>query len=112
MRHAVTEEIKMKRRELLSLCKSFTRGMLEGRASQGQCARVSWGLHGYLSYLGLKTTMYESHVGDWNHVYLMMENGEVIDCTADQFNRGRRKNPQVYIGKPLSIHKGGKPFKR
>lgn len=49
-------------------------------------------------------------VGTWNHLWIRLHDGLVIDCTADQFNRGKRKHPQVHVGKPLDIHKGGKRY--
>ena len=101
----------MNKRQIKAACTGMTEGFIaKHESSVGWCAKVSWAVQGYLSFLGVKTTVYESFVGDWNHVYLMMDDGTVIDCTADQFNRGRRKNSRIHVGKPLSIHKGGKPF--
>lgn len=101
--------------ELKILCREFRKGMLDRMSSKGKCAMVSWALQGFLSFsMKLETEVYESDVGKWNHLWLRLPNGRVIDCTADQFNkRGKRpKYPQVYIGKPLDIHDGGKLFER
>lgn len=99
-------------KELKVMCREFRKGMLDRMSSKGKCAMVSWALQGFLSsVIKLKTKVYECDVGEWNHLYLVMPDGNVIDCTADQFNKGKsRKYPQVYIGKPLDIHKDGKPY--
>lgn len=81
--------------------------MLGRASSRGQCAKLSWALQGYLSFTGLKTQVFESQVGRWNHLYLIDEYERVIDCTADQFDK---KYPKVYIGKGLKIHNGGEPW--
>lgn len=97
---------------LKTFCREFRKGMLNGQSSHGNCAKVSWALQGYLSYaMSLDTKVYEGDVGEWNHIWLSMPDGRVIDCTADQFNKGKRRYPKVYIGKPLDIHEGGKPYK-
>jgi hypothetical protein len=82
--------------------------MLDRMNSRGKCAMVSWALHGYLSSaLKIKTKVFEGSVGEWNHIWLVMRDGRVIDCTADQFGK---KYPKVYIGEPLEIHAHGKPY--
>lgn len=78
------------------------------------CAVVSWALQGFLSHSSnIKTVVYESEVDlideSTNHLYLVMLDGNVIDCTADQFDK---KYPKVYIGEPLDIHKNGKIYNR
>lgn len=96
-------------KQLKTFCREFRKGMLERMSSKGKCAMVSWALQGYLSWaLKLKTKVYEGEVGEWNHLWLVMPDGRVIDCTADQFGK---KYPKVYIGAPLDIHKNGKPYK-
>lgn len=99
-------------KQLRAMCLEFRKGLLAKMSSQGKCAMVSWALQGFLSFaVKLKTEVHESQVEKWNHLYLVMPDGRVIDCTADQFNeyhaiKRKRKFPQVYIGKPLSIHNG------
>lgn len=97
-------------RKLKAFCGEFAKAMLDGRPSKGECAKVSWALSGFLSFQGLPNEVYVSHVGRWNHLWIRLYDGRVIDCTADQFNRGKRKHPQIHIGKPLDIHKGGKRY--
>lgn len=92
------------KKQLKIFCRQFRNGMLDGKPSKGQCAKVSWALQGYLSFaLKLDTEVHQSDVGKWNHMYLVLPDGDIIDCTADQFGK---KYPQVYIGKPLAIHNG------
>lgn len=89
---------------LKEFCLEFRNGILKRSKSKGMCAIVSWALQGFLSAaLHVKTTVHESVVGEWNHLYLVTEDGKVIDCTADQFGK---KYPKVYIGEPLDIHNG------
>ena len=90
---------------LKKICRGFRKGIIGGNGSFMQCAKVSWALQGYLSFaLKIKTKVCEGDVGDGNHVWLELQDGRVIDCTADQFNYGKRKYPAVYIGEPLDIH--------
>lgn len=99
--------------QLKTMCREFRKGMIGRMSSEGRCAMISWALQGFLSFaIRLDTQVYESEVGDWNHLYLVLPDGRVIDCTADQFNKRMKKRyPQVYLGKPLEIHKCGKPYK-
>lgn len=92
---------------LRDFCLEFRKGIIGRRKSKGMCAVVTWALQGYLSFaLNLKTEVHESEVGNWNHVYLVMEDGRVLDATADQFNDGDQIFPYVYLGPPLDIHNG------
>lgn len=91
-------------RELKTFCREFRKGLLNGDSSKGQCAKVTWALQGFISFaLQIKSEVHESTVGDWNHLYLVLSDGRVLDCTGDQFGK---KYPQVYLGKPLAIHQG------
>lgn len=92
-------------KQIKIICLEFRKGVLGRRKSRAMCAKVSWALQGYLNFLGLPTRVCEGDVGEWNHLWLALPDGRVIDATADQFSTARKKYPQVYIGKPLSIHK-------
>lgn len=95
-------------KQLTRICRAFRQGMLGKGDSTARCAMVSWALQGYLSCLGIETQAVEGTVGNWNHVWLVLDDGRVIDCTADQFNTaGEQTYPAVYIGTPLAIHQGG-----
>lgn|SRR3990167_6167624 len=95
-------------KNLRIFCLEFRKGMINRMSADGKCAMISWALQGYLNYAhGLKTMVYENKY----HVWLVMEDELVLDCTADQFNNKKTKYPKIYIGKPLKIHKNGNPFK-
>jgi hypothetical protein len=97
-------------RKLKTFSAAFSDKILRGRPSKGHCAMISWALSGYLSFMGLPNEVCESQVGRGNHLWIRLFDEMVIDCTADQFNRGKRKHPRVHVGKPLDIHKGGKRY--
>lgn len=95
--------------ELLTAATDFRKGILGRKKPKGMCAKVSWALHGFLSWCGVETEIHESEVGIWNHVYLVTKDGVVIDPTADQFNTPKKIYPPVYIGKPIKkLHNGKK----
>jgi len=97
--------------ELLVFAEEFRKGILGRRKSKGMCAKVCWALQGYLSWAtGVKTEVHTSDVGVWNHVYLVMKDGTVIDPTADQFSTDKKKYPPVYIGKPIKKLHNGKAY--
>lgn len=91
-------------KNLKVICMEFRKGICGRKKSNGMCAKVSWALQGYLSFLGLQTRVRIGDVGQWNHFWLELPNGTVIDATADQFSTEKKKYPAVYIGKPLKIH--------
>lgn len=97
----------MTKDELKDAAEEFRKGILGRKKSKGMCAKVSWALQGFLSWSGVKTTVYESDVGNWNHVYLVTDDGIVIDATADQFSNEKKTYPPVYVGKPIKkLHSG------
>lgn len=89
----------MTTRKLKRVCAEFRSGLLNNRPSQGMCAVVSYPLAGFLSVMGVDCEIKTGDVGCWNHVWLVMADGNVIDATADQFGY-----EAVYIGPPLQIH--------
>lgn len=91
-------------KELKKICSEFRKGILCGEDSKMKCAMVTLPLRGYLKMIGVETCVIEGVFGDYNHLWLELPDGRVIDCTADQFNRRGCKYPKVYIGKPLDIH--------
>lgn len=98
---------------LIVFAQEFRKGILGRKKPKGMCAKVSWALQGYLRWAsGLKTKVYESDVGKWNHVYLVLPDGRVLDATADQFSTEKKKYPPVYLGKPIKKLHTGKEFTR
>lgn len=86
--------------------------MLGDKPSNWKCGMVCFALQGYLSILGLKTRLYESDLGEMNHIWMMLPDGRVLDPTADQFNWffPHMNYPQVHLGELLDIHENAKVY--
>ena len=96
--------------ELLNIVKEFRDGILGNTSSSMMCFAVSAPLQSYLSICGvtvkLQTIDLNRHRNCLNHSFLIMEDGRVLDPTADQFNcDGVEVFPEVYLGEPKYIHK-------
>lgn len=100
----------MSRNKLRRICLSFRRGLLAHQSSTYMCGVVSFPLTGFLASIGVETRVLESDLGECNHLFLEMQDGMIIDATADQFNYAEKKYPEVYIGPPLDIHKEANPW--
>lgn len=86
-------------KKLLRLVRNFRSGILDGKSSHKMCMKVCAPLQGYLSFfLGLETEMVEGDFKHTNHVWLKMNDGRIIDPTADQFSTPSRPMPKVFIG--------------
>jgi hypothetical protein len=89
--------------ELIEIAREFREGILDGDEPSGRCAMVAWPLEGYLAFLGVniravKCEYPHDHIMSWdwaNHVWLELEDGRVLDPTADQFDIGL---PAIYLG--------------
>ncbi len=90
--------------ELLRVCHAFRSGFIRKRAlsSRGLCFVLSIALQGYLWAIGgVNTKLVEGRVrnSSWNHFWLSLEDGRIIDVTMDQFDYHRgTKAPKVYLG--------------
>lgn len=86
--------------KLKQIVKGFRDGVLEGRESAFMCMAVCAPLQGYLSLCGYETSLVHGTVDlsdyDMDHVWLGLEDGSIIDPTADQFKE--LELPPVYIG--------------
>ena len=94
---------------LLTFAADFRRGLLGRRSSRLMCAVVSGPLQGALSFAGVETALERSEPPDefgvWEHLYLRLPDGRVLDPTADQFNGVLPEPlPPVYLGSPLPMH--------
>lgn len=102
----------MTRRQLEKFVRSFRHGILGGkRDATHMCAAICWPLSPLLQAEGVKNSVREGLVkfgrglGECNHFWIELEDGTVVDPTADQFNRVMGiKLPAVYIGTPERIH--------
>ena len=90
---------------LISVVKEFTDGLSEGRKAQGMCFMVCAPLSGYLSFLGVENDVMECEVkvGEdaiWQHFYLQLKDGRVLDPTASQFISPitYKRMPDCYLG--------------
>ena len=87
-------------RDLKSLCAGFRKGLIKKREGDMMCGVVSYALHGYLSFLGIKAEIEDVVLKHSNHVFLRLPDGRVLDATADQFG-----GPKIYLGSPLWYHR-------
>lgn len=95
----------MKDRELIEFATDFRKGILGDHSSKMMCFAVSAPLQGILSACGVNSELVETDLGECNHLFLVLDDGRVLDPTADQFNYWRKENlPPVYLGKKLDIH--------
>lgn len=92
------------KRELLKTAREFSAGLLDNKSSDNMCFAVSSALGSYLHFLGydvkLQKAVINCNDAEIEHYYLVLPDGLILDCTADQFNKTLgKKMPRVYIGK-------------
>lgn len=102
---------KMTDKQILKIATEFRKGMLGKRDSLGTCGMVCFALQGLLGAYGLQTRLYESEWGEGNHIWLMLDDGRVLDPTIDQFNYITPKYPVVHLGEPLDAHQDAKLYR-
>jgi len=85
---------------LIECATEFRAGILDGRSSEMMCAVVSWPLAGFLRFSGVECECVSGDLSGGNHVWIKLDDGRVLDATADQFGNF----PPVYLGEPLAIH--------
>lgn len=91
--------------EIITFATEFREGVLDGASSKWMCAAVSWPLCTLLGINGVKGTCVESDLGEMNHIWILLDDGRVLDPTADQFNDlFPRQYPPVYLGKRTELH--------
>lgn len=101
--------------EIATYSTMFRRGLLQGSDSDRMCAALAGPLCAALLVLGEKARCMESVlVGDShvsNHVFIELEDGLVLDPTADQFNGelAGAAFDEIYLGRPAVIHLGASP---
>ncbi len=102
--------------EIVECAREFRRGLIGEQSPDGRCAMIAWPLAGYLSFLGVDGVATQScvypddHPASWdwaNHVWIVLQDGRVLDPTADQFDIGL---PDIYLGPPdPRIHRVNQP---
>lgn len=85
-------------KKILQIAKSFVKGF---GSIDKKCFIVSSSLQSYLSFffqIETKLIMGEVYLNDadWDHYWLELENGKILDPTAGQFKS--LKLPKVYLG--------------
>lgn len=95
-------------KQLIKFVNSFRYGIVGRRRSQFMCFAVCAPLAPLLRLSGVEAVMREGLVkfpiGEGNHFWIELEDGRVIDPTADQFNEILGLNlPKIYLGSPTKI---------
>lgn len=92
----------MSDKEIKKISEGFTKGALGSRDSLNMCWVVCLPLQGYLSFCGCETKVIEGNIEinneNYHHYWLQMQDGRIIDPTANQFNELGVKMPKVYFG--------------
>ena len=87
-------------KQLIKFTTNFRHGLIGKQPSTSKCFMVSAPLQSILELSGVKTELVEMDffIGDYvfNHVFLKLPNGQILDATADQFPEA--KLPKVYLG--------------
>lgn len=75
--------------------------MLEADSSEMMCFALSNPLHYALLAHGVENELVATDTGEFQHIYLRLSDGRVLDVSGDQFN-GMLANvpemPEVYLG--------------
>ena len=87
-------------KKLIKVATEFRAGILGEDIPNMRCGMVSWPLAGHLQFLGVKCTTAEADLGWINHVWIVLQDGRVLDPTASQFNGELGEWPPVYLGPP------------
>lgn len=93
--------------DLIEFATEFREGILDGAPSWMMCFAISAPLAALLELNGVRAELCEGDLGEFNHVWLRLADGRVLDPTADQFNDfGFEQMPPVYLGPPTTLHGG------
>ena len=84
----------MNDKQLVKLARGFRSGLIGKRDSRGMCFMVCAPLRGLLSVYGVVTELREITLKWTNHFVIVLEDGRVLDPTADQFDG----LPPIYVG--------------
>lgn len=91
--------------EILQYASEFRFAVIGDRNSARMCAAISAPLCAALVVLGVPSLVMESNLCDCNHVFIQLQDGRVLDPTADQFNWCSSSHlPGVYLGRGTKIH--------
>lgn len=90
--------------DLLGYSKRFRKAVLGREASDRMCYVVSGPLCAAITALGFGAHLVKSKVAYMEHIFIRLDDGRVLDATADQFSHFVDVGP-VYLGEPVKpIH--------
>ena len=84
--------------ELHAIVAGFRDGILDGQPSDRMCYAICSPLTTFLEISGYPVMLIRGSVGEWDHYWMELADGRIIDHTADQFATPSRPMPAVYIG--------------
>lgn len=104
-------------KEILKITNSFTKGMLGKDKPTGKCFMVASALQGYLSICDLETHLIEGEIKSgkdiYNHFWLLLADGRILDPTASQFKTPEGEDmPKTYLGEKPEWYKTPKKKKK
>lgn len=103
----VIEERHVSDQYILQFAREFRTAILSDSDSAWMCAAISGPLCAALTVQSVSCHLVESDLGVCNHVFIQLDDGRVLDPTADQFNWcSREPLPGVYLGEKTLIHDG------
>lgn len=87
-------------KRIVRIATNFREGFLGKRPSNAMCFALCCTLVGYLRFCGYKCDVDKGTIGDWNHYWIRLPGGTILDPTADQFKQPDGQSmPVVYYGK-------------
>lgn len=96
--------------DLLQFAMDFRAAIIGDKDSAWMCAAISGPLCAALEVKGVSCQLMESDLGECNHVFIQLQDGRILDPTADQFNWcSANPLPGVYLGPEKIIHADAVP---
>jgi hypothetical protein len=100
--------------ELVEFATEFRKGLLNGDSPSMACGMVCHPLVTLLNMSGVPcsiatTLAIRTKYGTCNHVWIALDDGRVLDPTADQFNDEGLSLPPVYLGRRVrKLHRAAR----
>lgn len=92
-------------KQIIEFANEFREGILDGGPSEMMCFAICAPLVALLQMSGVPAEMVKGAFGDYEHYWLKLRDGRVLDPTADQFNALLpAPMPPVYLGAPTKLH--------
>ncbi len=88
------------------ISREFRKGLLGKKSSNGMCFAVCSALAGYLRFVGQECEVTEGEISHWQHFWITLPDGIIIDPTADQLLKPDGNDmPEFYIGRKPEWYK-------